>query len=792
MSTTTTRPAVDPAAGGPAEAARPGGPVPRSLTVPGVLVPSLAVWFAVLASALCLGTVFQESGWFGATLLTVTVVVGVGALATWLRVPMVLVPVLCALGMFAALTLRFVEDAPWGFIPTPDALGQLRDVLATGTTDIDRFAPPVPYTEGLAAVTALGVGSVALVVLVLQVVLRLPAIAGLPLVALYVVPATILTGGAPWWAFVAVVTGWLVLLVADERLTLISWGRLLKRSDKVGGTTALSGLSSSAFRLGAVAVVLALVLPVVIPGLADAVIGRTITADGAGDGEGTGEEPASIGLDPIVGLQRNLLNNPDVTVLTYSSTDPTPGYLRAVVLEQFDGDSWKPRSFSADSGSTLLTDGVASLAGLPEAVKRQEYTYRLTADKLDSRYLPLPETSLRVGLDGDWLVDQSTLTVFGADDVTTTTGKTWQVDAAEIDPTPAQLRAAPPLTGQDRATVATSLEIPESLTQTAQEVTKGSTTDFDAARALEQWFHKEFTYSTNVKSDSSASYLEQFLRDKTGYCEQFSATMALMATSLGIRSRVAVGYTSGSPVQGQDGQWRVSGKNAHAWPELFFSGIGWVRFEPTPPTASTGIVAPPYTGEGADTPTPDPTSSASALPGGNPRDQDLASRRADKGSVDLPETSGGLLRAGDWWRIWAFVGVLALLVAAALIPAGRRLLRRRRRLSAEADVEDAWAELRDSALDVGAAWSDARTPRQAVAGLVTDQNLSGPAADAAIRLGRAVERSRYAPTPADTTLVTDDVATVRAALLRRLDRSRRLRITLAPASLRANRGPATA
>jgi transglutaminase-like putative cysteine protease len=791
MSTTTTRPAVEPAASGHIDTGRPGAPVPRSLTVPGVLVPSLAVWFGVLASSLCLGTVFQDSGWFGASLLTATVVVGVGAFATWLRVPMVLVPVLCAFGMFAALTLRFVDDAPWGFLPSPDALAQLRDVLARGTTDVDRFAPPVPFSEGLAAVTALGVGSVALVVFVLQVVLRLPAIAGLPLVALYVVPAAILTGGAPWWAFVAVVAGWLVLLVADERLTLISWGRLLKRNDKVGGTSALSGLSSSAFRLGAVAVVLALVLPIVIPGLADAVIGRTVTGGGGADGEGTGEEPASIGLDPIVGLQRNLLNNPDVTVLTYSSTDPTPGYLRAVVLEEFDGDSWKPRGFSPDSGSSPLADGVSSLSGLPADVKRQQYAYRVTAGKLDSRYLPLPETSLTVGLDGEWFVDQATSTVFGVDDGTTTAGKTWNVDAAEIDPTPAQLRDAPPLQGLDRSTVASSIAIPASLAETARQVTLGTTTDFDAARALEEWFHANFTYSVDVQSDSSASYLEQFLVEKTGYCEQFSATMALMATSLGIRSRVAVGYTSGSPLTGQDGQWRVSGKNAHAWPELYFSGIGWVRFEPTPPTGGAGIVAPPYTDRINDTPTQEPTQSASARPGANPDDR-YPNRREAEGSVDLPADSTGFLRSADWWRVWSFVGVLALLLGAALVPAGRRFARRRRRLGAEGDVEDAWAELRDSALDVGAPWSDSRTPRQAVAGLVVDQHLSGAAADAAIRLGRAVERARYAPTPADTTLVTDDVATVRAALLQRLDRSRRARITLAPASLRANRRPATA
>lgn len=785
MSATTTRPAADTASA--ADQARPGAPAPRSLTVPGVLLPTIAVWVAVMLSALCLGTLYVESGWIGATMLTVTAVVAVGGLATWLRVPMVLVPVLCAAAMFSALTLRFVTDAPWGFVPSPYALGELRDLLAVGTTDIGRFAPPVPVTEGLSAVTALGIGSVALVVFVLQVVLRLPALAGLPLVALYIVPSAVLTGGAPWWAFVVVVTGWLLLLVADERLTLISWGKLLKRSDAVGGSAALSGLSSAAFRLGAVAVALALVLPVVIPGLADAVIGRNVTAGGEGDGGGgDGSEPASIGLDPIVGLQRNLLNNPDVTVLTYRTTDRTPGYLRAVVLENFDGDSWKPRAFSPDGGATPLADGVYSLDGLPAEVPRQEYRYDLAADKLDSRFLPLPEEPLTVGLDGDWFVDQATSTVFGADESTTTVGRRWGVEAVEITPTPEQLRAAPPLAGLERAAVQQSVDIPASLAETADLLTADSTTDFDAARALEKWFQDEFTYSTNVQSDSSASYLEQFLRDQTGYCEQFSATMALMATSLGIRSRVVVGYTSGTAVEGDEGAWRVSGKNAHAWPELYFTGLGWVRFEPTPATGGAGITTPTYTGPEADNPTPAPSGSSSSRPAGNRAEQDLADIRNDKGVVvDLPTSSAGL--PADWWRAWVFGGLVVLALLAALVPAARRVLRRRRRLGAEADVEAAWSELRDSAIDVGAEWSDSHTPRQAVAALVDDQRLSGAAADAATRLGRTVERARYAPTPPDLTLVTDDVTTVRSAMLHRLDRRRRARAALAPASLRSAR-----
>jgi transglutaminase-like putative cysteine protease len=759
--------------------ARPGTDVPRSLTVPGVLAPTLASWAAVLLAALCLGPLFDESGWFGATLLVVTVVTAIGGLSTWLRVPMVLVPVLCALGLFAALVARFTETAPWGFIPTTGALSDLRLVLSEGSADISRFAPPVPVTEGLSAVTALGIGSVALVVVVLQVVLRLPAIAGLPLVAMYVVPAAVLSEGAPWWAFVLVVAGWLLLLATDERLTLVTWGRVLRRSDKVGGSSTLRGLSGSAFRLGAVAVAIALVLPVVIPGLADAVLGRRVTGSG-GEGPG-GDAPDEIGLDPLVGLRRDLLDNPDVVMMRYSTDDPTPSYLRAVVLETFDGDSWKPSSYDAADATPVADGGFASVpSGLPASPTQ----YSIAARALVDSFLPLPSNPTAVEVEGDWFADDLTDVVFSPDGGDTTRDKRWEVEALDVKPTPQQLRDAPPAVGQDRAAIQTSLDMPDSVRELAEQVTQGETTDYGMALALQTWFRTEFEYSTDVRPDSSGDYLEEFLRDRVGYCEQFSASMALMATSLGIRSRVVVGFTPGSPT-GQRGTYDVSAQNAHAWPELWFAGIGWVAFEPTPGTADNGPALPvPDYADPDNQPDPQasPTAAPTEAPGGNRRDQDLASGDPTGGAVDLGEDA--TVSLGERLRVLAFGGLVVMALLASLVPAAIRWVRRRRRLARGAGAEQAWLELRDTAVDLGSPWSDAATPRQAVAALVSAEQLTGEPAAAAARLGRIVERSRYAPVAPDAAPVADDVSTVRHAVLARRRRSARLWAALAPASLR--------
>ena len=116
----------------------------------------------------------------------------------------------------------------------------------------------------------------------------------------------------------------------------------------------------------------------------------------------------------------------------------------------------------------------------------------------------------------------------------------------------------------------------------------GSGTAYDKAERLRNWL-RTFTYSLQAPGDgtddSSQDVILQFLKERKGYCVQFASAMAVMARILGIPARVAVGFLPGhqDPVTGA---WTVTLKDAHAWPELYFQGIGWVRFEPTPASGS--------------------------------------------------------------------------------------------------------------------------------------------------------------------------------------------------------------
>ena len=286
-------------------------------------------------------------------------------------------------------------------------------------------------------------------------------------------------------------------------------------------------------------------------------------------------------------------------------------------------------------------------------------------------------------------------------------------------------------------------------------MTADAQTRFQKAQLLQQWFREDgdFRYDqAQVESaGSGGADLLAFLDDRVGYCEQFAASMAIMARVLGIPSRVAVGFLE--PEKSTNGAWVFSAHDLHAWPELYFPGSGWVRFEPTP--AGPGRQRSPTTPPPTSRPSPRHRRRARAesselLP------ERGASPSADAGSADEDTSSI------PWVPILA--GLLGLAVVALLLLTPRlvRAARRRRRLAG--DIEDLWVELRDVARDLGHAWPVGRSPRRAgewlgrllappVAGSErADRPRRGrdqaPEAAAALdRLVRALEHSRYSREP---------------------------------------------
>ena len=152
----------------------------------------------------------------------------------------------------------------------------------------------------------------------------------------------------------------------------------------------------------------------------------------------------------------------------------------------------------------------------------------------------------------------------------------------------------------------------------------------------------------------------------------------------------------------------------HAWPELYFQGSGWVRFEPTP--SATGRDPPTWTNAvppGTNTPSIAP-STAPTTPGQS-EDPGISKPNNPR---ELPEDNGiGPIDAGNWWTNGGgkAVGLTAGAILLLCIPWLIRSLTRRRRFArppGRIGVEGLWAEVRDTSRDLGLDWSDIATPRQ--------------------------------------------------------------------------------
>jgi hypothetical protein len=178
-----------------------------------------------------------------------------------------------------------------------------------------------------------------------------------------------------------------------------------------------------------------------------------------------------------------------------------------------------------------------------------------------------------------------------------------------------------------------------------------------------------------------------------------------MARSLDIPARVAVGFLR--PSRNGPDTWVYSSHDQHAWPELYFPGYGWVRFEPTPGTRSGN--APEYTQQEVPL---EPTDSGSASAGALPSAQPSLSASPKPGEVPGAESSAATGDSGISWRD-ILVGGLAvlLLVVVALTPRLVRGARRERRWSSPRDPEIAWAELRDTMTDLRLPWPNGLSPR---------------------------------------------------------------------------------
>ena len=390
----------------------------------------------------------------------------------------------------------------------------------------------------------------------------------------------------------------------------------------------------------------------------------------------------------VAGVERN---QPDVVV--FDAIVPQPTYWQVAVLDTFNGTSWLPSSgvTALLGGTPLPSAGVGSAGqdGPSSSVVLQSY---------GSRLLPVPPGTVAAsGLTGIEVTPFGTAvptTPARGDTYTTFAGSTRSTAA-----TPSSDLSLPPL--------------PPEVSALAHQVTAGATSPADEAARLTAWFRSgRFTYTlTPQPVPRGTDPLVAFLtRTRAGSCQQFASAFAAMARTLGLQTRVAIGFAPGTTVGSTT---VVTGADAHAWPEVYLGPTdGWTSFEPTPQLPGGATVPPGVrtggslgaggeigSGSGTTTVPPTTTATTTAAP---PTTQPVPATTAPGAGRSLsPGLAGSGTHGTPTTLLAALAGVALVLVGIALERTRRR--RRADRRPPEERIARAWARA-ERAL-AGAGWN---------------------------------------------------------------------------------------
>ena len=365
-------------------------------------------------------------------------------------------------------------------------------------------------------------------------------------------------------------------------------------------------------------------------------------------GNGWAQQQDGVTLAPLVSVRAQLVEPSDTEVFDVQANQSD--YWRLTSLDVFDGVEWSASAATAAT-VTLPTIGATNAS-------RQVITIKA----LRGNWLPTPFAPVSVQIAGNDAVfepDSATLV---------STDRLGKGDSYTVWSSPTAAAVAAP--------TATDVTVPRAVRQRlsvlANQIVRdaGAVTTTQKAQALEAYFLDNFTYDLNVAAGSSITDITTFLQRRSGYCEQFAATFAAMARVLGIPSRVAIGYRLGT-YDSAKGVYRVTGHDAHAWPEVYITGQGWVRFEPTP--SSAGASTDPSTAAAA-------SAADAAAVGASPSEAPATTAptaTATDPTVD-PSSADGTVAIGHASdrHALALVAVLVLVVLAAPMLVGRLRTRR--------------------------------------------------------------------------------------------------------------------
>ncbi len=697
---------------GPPEVSAPGAaPAPRRARRDTMRLPAeLALVALTVATALGFGRLFTDNSYQGPVLLFAVASHGLATVLRRRRVPVLLAAPISAIALVAVGSWVFYAATTRLWLPTGETLEALRVDLSEALERFRAEQAPTEAVTGFVAVSAAVFWVVAFIADWAAWRLKAPFEATIPTGALFVFVSVLARGRSSAFAtvlFFLAITTFLLLQRVSRQEASPAW----VRADGTRGARALAG---GGFAILVVALVAGAVVGPLLPGARSEPV---IDLRGMGNDSGL-----RVTVSPLVDIRQRLVNQRDTPVFTVRT--PTRAYWRLTALDEFDGRVWRSsKKFEKVDGNDLSS---IRPAGGDRVLVEQEYEVSgLAQIWLPAAYEP---TDVRVnGRDVRWEQETSTLIV----DKETSDGLRYTVTSDVGRYTPEELdTAVQPAPADVRARF---LDLPRGLSPQVSALAEaivndaGATTPYRQALALQDYFRNNYTYSTEITGGQDIDRIEEFLTSdlRQGYCEQFAGAFAAMARTLGLPARVAVGFTPGDPDATDPSSYQVRGRHAHAWPEVYLAGYGWVLFEPTPGRGAPGAtsytnveerqdsdVAPGGVLETTTTTAVDPTATTDTVPE-LPTDIDPATLdEFGEGGTSSTTSEDGV--RGTTGRLgMVLIGLVVAYLLAMVV--GHQVLRARRRRAATTNarrVESAWVDAVDAVSLVGIRLTPSDTPAE--------------------------------------------------------------------------------
>ena len=638
----------------------------------------VAVGVLTGATALCLARVFRGWGWLVPCVAAAVGAVVLGAACDrWLRRTPLTIAALVLGGAIVGLEVSEPGSTVAG-VPSTTALADYRHDLSQMFHVLHSAAVPVRPIG-----TALLLGAVATWLMGSVAYLCATRFAGS--LAALIAPLTVfvtvsaLGRGAQAPTTAAFGAGIACFLLAQQRAALTD-----RRARFHAGPSRVALPVAGAVVATAIALAAALVAGPTLPGARSAPLIDYRRLGGRATGPGS-----IVVVTPLVDIRDRLEESPAEELFTVTTNHAT--YWRIAGLDNFDGNVWGIAGTDSSPINALQSEPESS--GRVQTINAQFDTSSLAGPWVPVAYRPTAVDlhGARVLPESDTVIVQNTGAI----------NATYNVSSQDPAPTPKELAAAQ-LASDTAAQRDLQLPrlFPREVQQLALSVVGTERQPYAMALKLQNFLRgRLFRYSLSVPKGHSDSALVDFLfHTRAGFCEQFASAFAAMARSIGQPTRVAVGFTPGE--KDPAGTYHVTTQDAHAWPEVDFAGLGWIRFEPTPgrfdPTPGdythTGVDAPTRTTVVTTPNTTAPANTSTATGKGATHIPKIELNGPNAGGSPSGHSAASAALRFVLVLLASLFGLLILVAGSITGAKALRRFRRRRAPTARARVVGAWDE----------------------------------------------------------------------------------------------------